>query len=233
MIGVTLENRYCLEAEIGRGGMGTVYRAHDALLEREVAVKILQSAIIRGDGQARMLREAQAAARLNHPNIVSVYDAGEWDGSPFIVMELVEGVALSPKTPRNIPEILSIAAQVCSALRHAHNHDIVHRDLKPENVLITADGQAKLMDFGLARSVAASRLTVEGIIIGTVYYLAPEQALGQEVDGRADLYALGVMLYELTTGRLPFTADDSLAVISQHLNAPVVPPRAYNENIPP
>ncbi|HJW91265.1 MAG TPA: protein kinase, partial [Anaerolineales bacterium] len=232
MIGVTLENRYCLEAEIGRGGMGTVYRAHDALLEREVAVKILQSAIIRGDGQARMLREAQAAARLNHPNIVSVYDAGEWDGSPFIVMELVEGVSLSPKTPRNIPETLSIAAQVCIALEHAHNHGIVHRDLKPDNVLITADGQVKLMDFGLARSVAATRLTVEGIIIGTMYYLAPEQALGQEVDGRADLYALGVMLYELTTGRLPFTSDDPLSVISQHLNAPVVPPRAYNENIP-
>ncbi|HLE52938.1 MAG TPA: protein kinase, partial [Anaerolineales bacterium] len=227
------QNRYRMEAEIGRGGMGIVYRAQDTLLEREVAVKVLNDPGLGNEARARLLREAQAAARLNHPNIVSVYDAGEWDGSPFIVMELVEGVALSPKTPRNIPEILSIAAQVCSALRHAHNHDIVHRDLKPENVLITADGQAKLMDFGLARSVAASRLTVEGIIIGTVYYLAPEQALGQEVDGRADLYALGVMLYELTTGRLPFTADDSLAVISQHLNAPVVPPRAYNENIPP
>jgi tetratricopeptide (TPR) repeat protein len=119
-----------------------------------------------------------------------------------------------------------------AALDHAHTHGIVHRDLKPENVLVTPDGTAKLMDFGLARSVA-SRLTSEGSIVGTVFYLAPEQALGGEVDGRADLYALGVMLYELTTGHLPFTADDPVAVISQHLHAPIVPPRAHNEEIPP
>jgi tetratricopeptide (TPR) repeat protein len=121
---------------------------------------------------------------------------------------------------------------LCAALDHAHSHGIVHRDLKPENVVIAPDGTAKLMDFGLARPVA-SRISSEGTIVGTVFYLAPEQALGGDVDGRADLYALGVMLYELTTGRLPFTADDPVAIISQHLHAPVVPPRAHNEEIPP
>jgi serine/threonine-protein kinase len=171
-------------------------------------------------------------AQLDHPNIVAVYDAGESDSSPFIVMQFVEGHSLHEQRPQEIEEIVSVAKQLCAAFDHAHSHGIVHRDLKPENVVITPDGTAKLMDFGLARPVA-SRISSEGTIVGTVFYLAPEQALGGEVDGRADRYALGVMLYELTTGRLPFTADDPVAVISQHLHAPIVPPRAHNEGIPP
>jgi tetratricopeptide (TPR) repeat protein/predicted Ser/Thr protein kinase len=232
MIGTVLNNRYQVKAELGRGGMGVVYRAHDTLLERDVAVKLLSRQALGSEGRARLLHEARATAKLNHPNIVSVYDAGEVDGAPFIVMELVEGASLHERRPEGLHEILAIARQVCAALEHAHAYGVIHRDIKPENVALTPDGTAKLMDFGLARSVA-SRLTVEGTIIGTVFYLAPELALGQAVDGRADLYALGVMLYELTTGRLPFTADDPVAVISQHLHAPVVPPRAKNAAIPP
>jgi ABC-type oligopeptide transport system substrate-binding subunit/predicted Ser/Thr protein kinase len=227
-----LNNRYRLEAEIGRGGMGSVYRAHDTLLDRSVAVKVLTEADVGSPGRQRLLREAKAAARLNHPNIVSVYDAGTSDGVGFVVMEYVEGTSLHKLRPQGIGEIVSVALQVATALDHAHSHSIIHRDLKPENVMVTPDGTAKLMDFGLARSIA-SRVTTEGNITGTVFYLSPEQALGQPVDGRADLYSLGVMLYELTAGRLPFVADDPLAIISQHLHAPPVPPSTYNEQIPP
>ena len=231
MIGALLQNRYRLDAELGHGGMGTVYRAHDTLLDRAVAVKILKDTGLGSEGRARLLREAQAVARLNHPNIVTVYDAGEVDAMPFILMELVEGFSLRERPPHSLEETLRIAHQLCSALEHAHAHGIVHRDLKPENVIVV-EGRAKLMDFGLARTFD-SHLTTEGMIVGTVSYLAPEQALGQAIDGRTDLYALGVMLYELTAGRLPFTADDPLAVISQHLYTPVVSPRTYNESISP
>ena len=231
--GTLLNQRYRLDAEIGRGGMAIVYRGYDTLLDRPVAVKVMsQTATLGTDGRARLLHEAKAAASLNHPNIVSVYDAGEADGSPFIVMELVKGESLHDRPPRSLEDIVAIARQICIALKDAHAHDVIHRDLKPENVLLTPDGTAKLTDFGLARSVA-SRMTSEGTIIGSVFYLAPELALGQDFDGRADLYALGVMFYELTTGRLPFAADDPIAVISQHLHAPVVPPRAKNPEIPP
>jgi tetratricopeptide (TPR) repeat protein len=232
MIGTLLNNRYRLDAELGQGGMGVVYRGHDALLERDVAVKVVRDTSLGTEGRARLLQEARAVAQLHHPNIVTVYDAGEAEGLPFIVMELLEGNSLFERQPDSLVETLAIARQVCDALEHAHSHGIVHRDLKPENVIVAADGTAKLTDFGLARSMA-SRITIEGSITGTVFYLAPEQALGQPVDGRTDLYALGVMLYELTAGRLPFVADDPLAVISQHLYAPVVPPSTYNAAIPP
>ncbi|UCC76468.1 MAG: serine/threonine protein kinase, partial [Anaerolineales bacterium] len=232
MIGTMLQNRYRLDAVLGQGGMGVVYRAHDTLLDRSVAVKVVSKASLGSEGRARLMHEAKAAAQLNHPNVVSVFDAGESQGLPFIVMELVEGDTLYERRPTELDEIVSYARQICAALDHAHAHGIVHRDLKPENVQIARDGTAKLTDFGLARSVA-SRMTTEGTIIGTVFYLAPELALGRDFDGRADLYALGAMLYELTTGRLPFVADDPVAVISQHLHAPVVPPRAKNEQIPP
>jgi tetratricopeptide (TPR) repeat protein len=235
--------RYRLDAEIGRGGMGVVYRARDLLLDRDVAIKVLSATLrepsdrpggatpLGTEGQARLLREAQAVAQLNHPNVVAVYDAGEIAGTPFVVMEWVEGPSLHQVRPDTIHEIVRIARQVCTALEHAHGHGIIHRDLKPENVLLAPDGTAKLVDFGLARTVA-SRLTADGTILGTVQYIAPEQALGKALDGRADLYALGVMLYELTTGRLPFEGGDSVAILMQHLQAPVVPPRTHNPEIP-
>jgi tetratricopeptide (TPR) repeat protein len=232
MIGTLLQDRYRLDAELGMGGMGVVYRAHDAVLDRDVAVKLLSESGLGTEGRERMLREAQAIAKLNHPNIVQVHDAGQLDGTPFIVMELVEGHNLHDRPPQDFPAIVGVARQICAALEHAHQHGIIHRDLKPENVILGPDGSAKLMDFGLARSVA-SRLTTEGELTGTVFYLAPELALGQDFDGRADLYSLGVMLYELTTGELPFSKGDPLTVISQHVHATPVAPQAKNSDITP
>lgn len=226
------QSRYQLEEEIGRGGMGVVYRAHDSLLDRQVAVKVLTDSGLGAEGRERLRREAQAAAKLNHPNVVAIYDVGEIDGQPCIVMELVWGETLGAQRRREIEAVVAVARQVCAALEHAHAHGIIHRDLKPENILLGPDGTAKLMDFGLARSRGASRLTEEGALVGTVFYLAPEQAMGQEIDGRADLYALGVVLYELAAGRLPFVSDDPIAVISQHLHSPVVPPGTHNPEIP-
>ncbi len=214
--------------------MGTIYRSYDTLLDREVAIKVLSARASQSygsQGRARFLREAQAAAQLNHPNIVSIYDAGEANGTPFIVMELIDGTDLYNHMPESIPEVIHITRQICEALQHAHSHGIVHRDLKPENVLITKSGNVKLTDFGLARSLS-SRLSIEGGLIGTVLYISPEAAMGQPVDGRSDLYSLGVLLYEMVTSQLPFTAEEPLAVISQHLYAPVIPPRALKPDIP-
>ena len=230
--GAVLNDRYRLEAELGMGGTGTVFQAHDPELDRQVAVKVLTNLGLGTDGRARLQQEAQAIAKLNHPNIVAVYDVGELDNVPFIVMEYVEGQDLHRRAPDDFAEIVSVARQVSLALQHAHDSGVIHRDLKPENVLVQSDGTAKLVDFGIARSVA-SRMTSEGQIAGTVYYLAPELALGQDYDGRADLYALGVMLYELSVGSLPFDQGDPLAVVSQHVNATPIPPRARNPEISP
>ncbi|MEE9217279.1 MAG: protein kinase, partial [Anaerolineales bacterium] len=230
--GEVLNDRYRLDEELGRGGTGTVFHAHDPELNRDVAVKVLTSLELGTDGRARLQQEAQAIAKLNHPNIVAVYDVGEVDNIPFIVMEYVEGQDLHRRAPDDLAEVVSVARQVSIALQHAHESGVIHRDLKPENVLVQSDGMAKLVDFGIARSMA-SRMTSEGQIAGTVYYLAPELALGQDFDGRADLYALGVMLYELSVGSLPFDQGDPLTIVSQHINAPPIPPRARNPEISP
>ena len=192
MIGTILNKRYQIDSEIGQGGMGTVYHGYDTALEREVAIKVIFGTGLGTEGRTRLLDEAQMAAQLNHPNIVTVFDVGEAGISgglgniaPFIVMEYVEGRSLHERHPDNLSNTLEIIRQVCAALDHAHGHGIIHRDLKPENVVLTRDGTAKLMDFGLARSVA-SRYTTEGTVAGTVFYLAPEQALGQEIDQRTD-----------------------------------------------
>jgi tetratricopeptide (TPR) repeat protein len=230
--GVLLSDRYLIDSELGKGGMGTVYRAQDKALKRDVALKLISSTLLSTEGRNRLIREAQTIAQLSHPNIVVIYDVGEFEGLPYIVMELVEGSSLNDYEPDGFKEIVSITCQVCAALEHAHSNQVVHRDLKPENVMITSDGTAKLMDFGVAHSVS-SRFTTEGDIVGTVFYLAPETALGKQVDGRADIYSLGVMLYEMTTGGLPFEDPNPISVITQHIHAPVVPPRARNEDLPP
>ncbi len=232
MIGKLIKDRYRIDCEIGKGGMGTIYKGYDFVLKRNIAIKMLTETKLGTEGRSRLVHEAQAIAQLSHANIITVYDVGEYEESPFIVMEYMEGVNLYEQPPKEIEKIVPIMQQVCLALAHAHEHGIIHRDLKPENVILTADGTVKLMDFGLARSIS-SRLTSEGTILGTVFYLAPEQAQGRSIDYRSDLYSLGVMLYELTTGELPFTADDPLAVVSQHIHAPVVLPRARNDQIPP
>ncbi|MBW8011065.1 MAG: protein kinase [Chloroflexi bacterium] len=232
MINSVINDRYRLDAILGQGGMGTVYRAHDTALKRDVAIKLMSETKLGNDGRARLMHEAQAIAKLSHPNIIIVHDVGEYESDPFIVMELIDGPNLNDYKPDGFEEIVSITRQMCAALQHAHNNEIIHRDLKPENIMLDPNKSVKLMDFGLARSVA-SRLTTEGTIVGTVFYLPPEIAMGQKIDGRADLYSLGVMLYELTTGQPPFTDEDPVAIISQHLHAPVVPPRAKNASIPP
>src|SRR5690349_8240383 len=190
--------RYRLDAPIGRGATGVVYRAHDAVLDRRVAVKVLDGPLD-AEARERVAREARVSASLNHPHVVAIYDSGEDNGQVFLVMELVDGPSLRDAKGLSVAEIVEIACQLCDALAHAHAHGIVHRDLKPENVLLApgADGpDAKLADLGLARSRRATRITSEGAVLGTALYLAPEQALSLDVDGRADLYALGALLYE-------------------------------------
>ena len=230
MIGTVLNNRYRLDRELGQGGMGTVYEAYDLLLDRVVAAKLLVSKSLGTEGKNRLLSEARAVAQLNHPNIVSVFDAGEAYDLPYVVMEYIHGESLHAQPPKSTEEIIKVALQICDALEEAHNHGIVHRDLKPENVIMTENGLAKLTDFGLARSLA-SRMSQEESLTGTVFYISPEQALGKPLDGRTDLYALGVMLYEFTAGRLPFQADDPLAVITQHIHEEPVHPSQYAPDI--
>jgi serine/threonine protein kinase/tetratricopeptide (TPR) repeat protein len=234
MIGTLLNGRYRIDQELGQGGMGTIYSAYDTLLGRQVAIKLLAEAArsnLTDESRSRLLNEAQAAARLNHPNIVSVYDAGQVDGAPYIVMELIKGESLYVIKPTSLEAIVDITRQVCAALAHAHANGIIHRDLKPENVIVTPEGVVKLTDFGLAGSIT-SRLSSEGLVVGTVLYLSPEAAMGKPIDGRSDLYSLGIMLYEMTTGKLPYSDTDPLAVISQHLNAHAPPPRALRTDIP-
>jgi len=233
--GAVLRQRYRLDSEIGRGGMGIVYRATDLELMREVAVKVLPETTSSSDARQRLMREARAAASLNHPHIISVHDVGEAEGMPFFVMELVHGPSLAQSRPTDFPRIVEIGSQICTALEHAHTNSIVHRDLKPENVLLSATGSSgmvKLADLGLALPAYAARISRVGLIVGTAAYMAPEQALGQDVDGRTDLYALGVLLYELTTGHVPFKGNDPLAVVSQHVHASVVPPRVLRPDMP-
>lgn len=236
-----LNERYRLEREIGRGGMGVVFLGWDTLLQREVAVKLLSQDSLGSGGAERFLNEARAVARLDHPNIVTVYDAGQSEGVPFIIMQYVEGKTLNEVQPDKPEDILPIALQLCSALAHAHSKGIIHRDLKPENIFLVQEkfseagidlrgARLKVVDFGIAHSELAS-LTIQGVILGTVSYMAPEQALGQETNSQTDLYALGVILYELTTGQLPYTSDNPLTVISQHINAPLTPPRQLNPKI--
>ena len=210
-LGTILRERYRLDSELGRGGMGTVYRATDLELQREVAVKVL-SASQSSDARERMVREARAAAALNHPHIVTIHDVGESAGFPFLVMEFVSGPRLSQARPTDFPRVIEIAVQICAALEHAHSNSIVHRDLKPDNVLLSSASEAssvKLADLGLALPAYGARISRAGVIVGTAAYMAPEQALGQTVDGRTDLYALGVLLYELTTVRLRSSSTGS------------------------
>ncbi|MGI8837210.1 MAG: protein kinase domain-containing protein [Pyrinomonadaceae bacterium] len=235
MPGTILRERYRLDSEIGRGGMGIVYRATDLELHREVAVKVLPTATSSIEARQRLMREARAAAALNHPHIVSVHDVGEANGSPFFVMELVHGPSLAKAPPAELSRLVDIARQICAALEHAHANSIVHRDLKPDNILLSAsslNGSVKLADLGLALPADAARISRAGLIVGTAAYMAPEQALGQTVDGRTDLYALGVLLYEMATGRVPFIGNDPLAVVSQHVHASVVPPRVLRPELP-
>jgi tetratricopeptide (TPR) repeat protein/predicted Ser/Thr protein kinase len=233
MLGTLLSNRYRIDAPLGEGGMGVVYRAYDTMLNRPVAIKMLSPHLIGDEGVKRLLREAQAAAQLTHPNIVSVYDVIDTADSRLIIMEYVDGRPLAELIPMDVPRAIDTVTQVCGALQYAHARGIVHRDIKPENIVVAAGGTAKLMDFGLARSEGRSRMTQSGLIVGTVAYMAPEQVLGGTVDARTDLYSLGCVLYETLTGRKPFGGEDPFTVLSQQVNVTPVAPRWHNEAIPP
>ena len=203
MVGSLVLNRFLIERRIGSGGFGTVYEAWDGRLERPVAVKAIDAG--GGDGSGRVLREAQAAARLNHPGIVTLYEMGEEEGSALLVTELVEGSTLdelSREGSLSDREVGEIGADLCEALDHAHSRSVVHRDIKPQNVLVTEDGEprAKLMDFGVARLTDATALTAPGGVVGTLAYMAPEQAEGREAGPEADIYSLALTLYECWTG---------------------------------
>jgi len=206
LVGSLVLNRFLIERRIGSGGFGTVYEAWDGRLERPVAVKAIESAGGRGSG--RVLREAQAAARLNHPGIVTLYEMGEEDGNALLVTELVDGSTLAQLNRDGTlsdREIGEIAADLCEALDHAHERAVVHRDIKPQNVLVTEEGEprAKLMDFGVARLTDAAALTAPGDVVGTLAYMAPEQAEGRTAGAEADVYALALMLYECWSGENP------------------------------
>jgi eukaryotic-like serine/threonine-protein kinase len=243
LLGTALGGRYRLDAQIGKGGMSTVYRAFDTVLERPVAIKLMHREIASDSDQLeRFRREARAVAQLNHPHIVTVIDAGEeeWTGagwasegwagsrstegeggSPYIVFEYVEGETLKALIrrcgPLEIPQAIAYTIEIARALGAAHERQIVHRDVKPQNVLLTTEGTAKITDFGIARTLTEQGLTLDGRVLGTTDYVSPEQALGHPVTGQSDIYSLGVVLYELLTGTIPFTGESPVAVAMRHV----------------
>ena len=226
MIGTLLSGRFRLEEQVGSGGMSTVYRAFDETLERWVAIKLLHRDISSEPDQLeRFRREARAAARLSHPHVVTVIDAGEDDGHPYIVFEYVEGETLKQRIRRcgrlPIQEAVAYAIEIGRALAAAHAERIVHRDVKPQNVLIDSEGRAKVTDFGIARSLEQDGLTQDGRVLGTTDYVAPEQALGEEVTEQSDVYALGICLFEMLTGDVPFKAESQVAVAMKHVREPL------------
>ena len=229
-VGTLLNNRYRLDAQIGTGGMSTVFRAFDTVLERQVAVKLMHRDIARDSDQLeRFRREARAVARLNHPHIVQVIDAGEEGDShrpeagwaPFIVFEYVEGETLKDRIRRRgrlpVDEAVAYAIEIARALGAAHDRGIVHRDVKPQNVLIDEEGTARVTDFGIARTLEEKGLTADGRVLGTTDYVSPEQAVGNPVTGQSDLYSLGVVLFEMLTGDVPFKGPNQIAVAMKHV----------------
>jgi len=244
LTGRTLDQKYYLESKLGAGGMGTVYRARRLLIGDRVAVKVLHPDQM-ADPQAveRLRREAQTAASLKHPNVVTIYDFGvSSEGLSYLVMELAEGENLRSLVERQgtlvVTDAAEIIRQVCAALDEAHRQDVVHRDIKPENILVqTTPGglQVKVLDFGIAalHDVNAGRLTRTGAVVGTPHYMSPEQCLGEELDGRSDIYSLGIVLFEMLTGVVPFDSPTPTAIVVKHVNDPPPPPRTLNPNISP
>jgi serine/threonine-protein kinase len=236
VIGTLLSDRFRLEEKIGSGGMSTVYRAFDETLERWVAIKVLHADMSEDESQLeRFRREARAAARLSHPHVVTVIDAGEDDGRPFIVFEYVEGETLKARIRRlgrlPVAEAIAYAIEIGRALIAAHEERIVHRDVKPQNVLIDPEGRAKVTDFGIARSLELDGLTAAGRVLGTTDYVAPEQAIGEGATQQSDLYLLGICIREMLTGDVPFKADSQVGVAMKHVREPLPDVQRYRPEV--
>ena len=236
--GRLLGNRYEIIEKIGNGGMATVYKAKCHVLNRYVAVKILRDEFTTDEEFIKRFGvEAQAAASITHPNIVSVYDVGHEENLHYIVMELIQGktlkeIIVGEGGPLPWKWSVNIAMQIASALEIAHKNNIVHRDIKPHNIIITEDGVAKVTDFGIAKAVSNSTITAFGTTIGSVHYFSPEHARGGYTDSKSDIYSLGVVMYEMLTGRVPFDADTPVSVALKHMQEEPIPPKEINENIP-
>ena len=236
-VGQTLDNRYRIDKIIGVGGMAVVFRAFDILAGRNVAVKILKDDIARDEVSVkRFINESKAVSMLSHPNIVTIYDVSVRSDAKYIVMEYIEGITLKnymlKKGKMETGEILSMIEQVLGALEHAHQKGIVHRDIKPQNIMLLKNGIVKVTDFGIAKLPNAETVTVKDSAIGTVFYISPEQASGSKIDARSDIYSLGVMMYEMATGKLPFTADSPVSVALMQINDTARPVREENPDIP-
>ncbi|TAL08042.1 MAG: Stk1 family PASTA domain-containing Ser/Thr kinase, partial [Chloroflexota bacterium] len=237
-IGTVLGGRYRLIELLGQGGMATIYRARDAQLERDVAVKVLRPEYGRDpDFFARFRQEAQSAASLNHPGVVAVYDYGTDPVGPFIIMELVDGEDLGSIIRRSgaLPprQAARLTSQIARAIAAAHASGFVHRDIKPSNVLVTSEGRVKVTDFGIARAIAEAALTLPGTTLGSVHYFSPEQARGEMATPASDIYSLGIVLYELLTGRRPWEGDSAAAIATARLTGPVPSPSAVRSGVPP
>ncbi|MBE6569013.1 MAG: PASTA domain-containing protein [Ruminococcaceae bacterium] len=236
-VGQIFDNRYRIEKVIGIGGMAIVFKATDLLMRRLVAVKILKDEIASDEQSVkRFINESKAVAMLSHPNIVNIYDVSVRDNIKYIVMEYVDGITLKNymrhREVLNLREIISYTTQILKALMHAHKKGIIHRDIKPQNIMLLKNGVIKVMDFGIAKLPNAETVTMTDKAIGTVYYISPEQVNGTQIDARSDLYALGVMMYEMATGQLPFTAETPVSVALMQVNDVAVPPREINPQIP-
>ncbi|HVL97868.1 MAG TPA: Stk1 family PASTA domain-containing Ser/Thr kinase [Egibacteraceae bacterium] len=233
----TINGRYLLRGLLGQGGMADVELAHDEILDRQVAVKILHNRYTDDPSFVdRFRREARASASMSHPNVVGVYDTGEDDGRPYIVMEYVAGQSLRDvlRRKRLTPErAAEIARDAARALHYAHERGLVHRDVKPGNIMVSEEGQVKVTDFGIARAMSAETVTQTAAVLGTAAYIAPEQAQGERVDRRTDVYALGCVLYEMLTGRQPFSGDSAVTLAYKHVSEPPVPPSELRAEISP
>src|SRR5574344_1784836 len=236
--GKILRGRYEIIKPIGFGGMADVYLARDVLLDRRVAVKVLKDQFLKDKGQlAQFEREAKSAARLIHPSIINIFDVCEEDGIHYIVMEYVEGITLKAyeeqKGRLEIPQAVSIAAQLAAALQHAHKHNIIHCDIKPQNILLSEGLVPKIVDFGISRMVSDETMVFNANVVGSVHYFSPEQAQGEPVTAQSDIYSLGVVLYEMITGKVPFDGSTALAVARMHIEAEPEPLATYVKDVPP